>query len=73
MNEKTRQLIRRSGLPYFGIQNDIFLEKLVQLVAEDCAKICNEMGITIAGWDGGVPTATADSCADRIRKDFDIK
>ncbi len=73
MDEKIRQLVRRSGLPALGIQNDIFLENLVRLVAEDCAGICEEMGTAVAGCDGGFPTAIADDCADWIRKDFGIK
>ena len=72
MNEKIKELVRKSGLHSIGSQNDIFVEKLVQLVAEECAGICEEMGTTIAKWDGGVPKATADDCADWIRKDFGI-
>ena len=72
MNEKIRLLVRKSGLPKLSVQNDIFLEKLVQLVAEECASICEEIGTTIAEWDGGVPKATADDCAVWIRKDFGI-
>ena len=72
MNEKIKELVRKSGLHSIGSQNDIFVEKLVQLVAEDCAGICEEMGTAVAGCSGGVPTKIADDCADWIRKDFGI-
>jgi hypothetical protein len=73
MNPKILTLLKRSGLPALPIQNDIFLEKFAQLVAEDCAGICEEMGTKIAGCNNGVPTLIADDCAWWIRNDFGIK
>ena len=73
MNEKIRLLLRKSGLPSLPINNDIFLEKFAQLVAEDCASICEEMGTATAGTENGFPTMIADDCARWIRKDFGLK
>ena len=72
MNEKIRTLLRKSGFQGLTFDNEIFLEKFAQLVAEDCAGICEEMGTAVAGCNGGVPTKIADDCADWIRKDFGI-
>lgn len=42
MNEKIRTLLHRSGFPSLPIQNDIFIEKFAQLVAEECGKIASK-------------------------------
>jgi hypothetical protein len=73
MNEKILTLLRKSGFQELTFDNEIFLEKFAQLVAEECAGVCEGIGTDVAGWDGGVPTAVANVCVDRIRKDFGIK
>lgn len=72
MHPKILTLLRKSGFQGLTFHNEIFLEKFAQLVAEDCAGICEEMGTTVAGCNGGVPTKIADDCADWIRKDFGL-
>lgn len=46
--------------------------ELAQAIAEYCAEVCEEMGTTVAGCDGGVPSRIADDCADWIRRDFGL-
>ena len=72
MNQKIRTLLRQSGLPPLSIDNDIFLEKFAQLVAEDCASTCEEMGTAVAGCNSDIPTKIADDCAMWIRSDFGL-
>jgi hypothetical protein len=73
MNEKIRKLLKQSGMPSQPLQNDIFIEKFAQLVAEDCAQTCEEMATMVSGCENGFPTMIADDCARWIRQDFGIK
>jgi hypothetical protein len=73
MNPKIQALLRKSGFANVTFDNEIFLEKFAQLVAEDCAGICEEMGTKVAGCEHGNLTALADDCAWWIRNDFGIK
>lgn len=76
MNEKIYTLAEQAGFENghqdrYGNSMSSELEKLAELIVQECAEICEEMAAKCAGLprDG----ALARDCAHWIRKDFGVK